>query len=129
MCGGTRCPRPGTTAPPSARSAVRPCRGGRAPELDNFEQLQQLGRLVARIHLVGATAEFENRPQIDVESYGIASREYLLDEDFIPDEMRDVYASIADLVIDDAGSEVCRQWLARSFQALWRGSLANPHQA
>jgi len=82
------------------RLAVYPCRGGRAPDLDNFEQLQQLGRLVARIHLVGATADFENRPQIDVESYGIASREYLLDEDFIPDEMRDVYASIADLVID-----------------------------
>ncbi len=82
------------------RVAVYPCRGGRAPELDDFEALQQLGRLVARIHLVGDTADFEYRPQIDVESYGIASREYLLDEGFIPDEMHDAYASIAELVID-----------------------------
>ena len=82
------------------RVAVYPCRGGRAPELDDFEALQQLGRLVARIHLVGDTADFEYRPQIDVESYGIESREYLLDQGFIPDEMHDAYASIAELVID-----------------------------
>jgi len=87
------------------RIAVYPCRGGRAPELDDFEALQQLGRLVARIHLVGAITDFEYRPQIDVESYGIESREYLLDEGFIPDEMCDVYASIAELVIE--GIERC----------------------
>ena len=33
------------------RLAVYPCRGGRAPDLDNYELLNQLGRLVARIHL------------------------------------------------------------------------------
>lgn len=82
------------------RLAVYPCRGGRAPELDDWDQLQQLGRLVARIHLVGETSDFEDRPQIDVDSYGIASRDFLLDEDFIPEEMRDAYAGIADLVID-----------------------------
>lgn len=87
------------------RLAVHDCRGGRAPELDDFDQLQQLGRLVARIHLVGQTADFADRPQIDVDSYGIQSYEYLLDEDFIPEEMREAYSSIADLVID--GVEQC----------------------
>ena len=87
------------------RLAVHPCRGGRAPELDDVDQLQQLGRLVARIHLVGETAEFVDRPQVDVQSYGIDSFEYLLDEDFIPDEMREAYSSVADLVID--GVEEC----------------------
>ena len=87
------------------RLAVHPCRGGRAPELDNLDTLQQLGRLVARIHLVGETADFEYRPQIDVESYGIESYEYLLDEDFIPEEMREAYSSVADQVID--GVEQC----------------------
>ena len=82
------------------RLAVYPCRGGRAPELDDLDQLQQLGRLVARIHLVGETADFADRPQIDIESYGIASRDYLLAEEFIPDEMREAYSSIAELVID-----------------------------
>ncbi|MCZ6773984.1 MAG: serine/threonine protein kinase [Proteobacteria bacterium] len=85
------------------RLAVYPCRGGRAPELDDFDQLQQLGRLVARIHLVGEISDFANRPQIDVESYGTASCEFLLDEEFIPDEMRDAYSSVAELVIDGVG--------------------------
>jgi len=85
------------------RLAVYPCRGGRAPELDDLDQLQQLGRLVARIHLVGETADFANRPQIDVESYGTSSCDYLLDEEFIPDEMRDAYSSVAELVIDGVG--------------------------
>lgn len=82
------------------RLAVYPCRGGRAPDLDNLDQLRQLGRFVARIHLVGETADFEHRPDIDVESYCIASREFLLDEGFIPDEMCEVYEGIADMIID-----------------------------
>ena len=82
------------------RLAIYPCRGGRAPELDDLDQLQQLGRLVARIHLVGEIADFDNRPQIDVESYGISSCDYLLDEEYIPDEMREAYSSVAELVID-----------------------------
>lgn len=82
------------------RLAVYPCRGGRAPDLDNEQQLRQLGRFVARMHLVGETRDFENRPRVDIESYGILSRDYLLDEEFIPDEMYEVYESIADLVLD-----------------------------
>ena len=38
------------------RLAVFPCRGGRAPDLDNYKLLTQLGRLVARIHLEGAVS-------------------------------------------------------------------------
>ena len=40
------------------RVAVYPSRGGRAPDLDNFALLRQLGRFVARIHLVGESATF-----------------------------------------------------------------------
>jgi Ser/Thr protein kinase RdoA (MazF antagonist) len=84
------------------RLAVYESRGGRAPELDNEEQLRQLGRFVARIHAVGETAAFQWRPAIDIESYGVDSCDYLLDEDFIPEEMREVYAGIAEDVIDGA---------------------------
>ena len=66
------------------RLAVFPCRGGRAPDLDNYELLTQLGRLVARIHLAGEQTMFQHRPTIDIESYGVQSVEYLLDHDFIP---------------------------------------------
>ena len=48
------------------RFAVYPCHGGRAPDLDNYDLLRQLGRFVARIHLIGATKHFGHRPTIVV---------------------------------------------------------------
>jgi len=87
------------------RVAVYPCRGGRAPDLDNYELLKQLGRFVARIHLIGETADFEFRPSIDVDSYAIESREFLLEHDFISAELRPAYESVAALVID--GVDAC----------------------
>lgn len=87
------------------RLAVYPCRGGRSPDLDNYELLTQLGRLVARIHLEGETRRFEHRPSIDIESYGVDSIDYLLDHDFIPLDNCDAYESVAELVLD--GVEAC----------------------
>jgi Ser/Thr protein kinase RdoA (MazF antagonist) len=87
------------------RLAVYPCHGGRAPDLDNYELLTQLGRLVARIHLEGEITAFKHRPRIDIESYGVESIDYLLDNDFMPEANRAAYESIADLVLD--GVEAC----------------------
>lgn len=93
------------------RFAVYPCHGGRAPELDDLELLEQLGRLVARIHQVGATADFEFRPEIDLESYGIESCEFLLEEDFIPPELRPAYEGVSELLLD--GVERCYEQAGR----------------
>lgn len=82
------------------RLAVYPCHGGRSPELDNEQQQRQLGRFVARIHAVGEVREFATRPRVDIDSYAVDSCDFLLEHDFIPDEMRDVYAGVADEVID-----------------------------
>jgi Ser/Thr protein kinase RdoA (MazF antagonist) len=87
------------------RVAVYECHGGRAPDLDDYDLLTQLGRLVARIHLEGQTRPFTHRPSIDIDSYGVESLEYLLDHDFIPDENLDAYESVAELVLD--GIEAC----------------------
>lgn len=87
------------------RLAVYPCRGGRAPDLDNYDLQTQLGRLVGRIHLEGETRRFEHRPTIDINSYGVESLEYLVDNDFIPDDNREAYESVAELVLD--GVETC----------------------
>ena len=76
------------------RVSVSPCRGGRAPDLDNRELSKQLGRLVARIHLTGETRPFEFRHDLDIESFGYRSADYLLDNDFIPFEMTEVYEGI-----------------------------------
>ena len=87
------------------RLAVYECHGGRAPDLDNFELQTQLGRLVARIHLEGATRRFEHRPTINIHSYGVESLEYLLDNDFIPEDNREAYETVSELVLD--GVEAC----------------------
>jgi|TARA_B110000116_G_C16780243_1_gene557900 Ser/Thr protein kinase RdoA (MazF antagonist) len=82
------------------RISVSPCRGGRSPDLDNGDLMRQLGRLVARIHLVGETDDFHDRPGLDIESYGYASCDYLLDNNFVPDEMCEVYEGIAEHLFD-----------------------------
>lgn len=87
------------------RFSVYPCRGGRAPELDNYDLSRQLGRLIARIHNVGETHEFQYRPTIDVDSYGSSSVDYLLDNEIIPFELEEAYESVAEQILD--GVEAC----------------------
>ena len=89
------------------RLSVYPCHGGRAPELDDLELQEQLGRLVARIHLEGEVRDFEHRPGIDIDSYGTDSADFLLEHEFIPDANIDAYESIVELVLD--GVETCYQ--------------------
>lgn len=87
------------------RLAVYACHGGRSPDLDNYELQTQLGRLVARIHLEGETRRFSHRPGIDINTYGVESRDFLVDQDFIPEDNLDAYCSVAELVLD--GVEAC----------------------
>ena len=87
------------------RFAVYPRRGGRAPDLDDHEMLRQLGRLVARIHLIGETRSFKHRPGIDIDSFGVASSQYLLEHDFIPDALYAAYESVVDDLL--TGIEAC----------------------
>lgn len=82
------------------RFALYPCRGGRAPELDNPEHLEQLGRLLGRIHAVGACRNFEHRPTLDIDSFAIAPSNYLLEHDFLPDYLKDVYANLIENLIE-----------------------------
>lgn len=76
------------------RFALYPCHGGRAPELDDHDLLTQLGRLVARMHLQGERRPFHHRLRLGVESYGEAACKFLLAADFIPEDLRAVYAGV-----------------------------------
>ncbi len=76
------------------RLSVSPCRGGRAPDLDDTNLLRQLGRLVARMHLIGETKSFQNRPMLDIETYGYQSCEFLLEAEFIPESLEEPYDGI-----------------------------------
>ena len=89
------------------RFAVYPRRGGRAPELDDPDTLEWLGRFIGRIHAVGAIKPFVHRPAFDVASFGIEPRDWLLDGDWIPGDLYDSYASVIDQALD--GVEECFQ--------------------
>jgi Ser/Thr protein kinase RdoA (MazF antagonist) len=68
--------------------AVYPRHGGRTPELEHSDTLQWLGRFIARIHAVGATGPFAERPAIDAQSFGHEPRAWLLAHEFIPPDLR-----------------------------------------
>jgi len=64
--------------------SVSPRRGGRAPELDDAEVLEWIGRFLGRIHQVGAARPFAHRPALNLQSFGTDSRDWLLAQDMIP---------------------------------------------
>lgn len=79
----------------SFRFALFPRVGGRAPLLDNTRNQEQLGRFVARMHAVGASASFVARPALTIEGFGVESYRYLLEQGFIPKDLTEAYESLA----------------------------------
>ena len=86
------------------RYSVSPRRGGRAPELDDPEVLQWLGRLMARLHIVGRQARFEQRPTLSVEQLGRSAWRWLRDHGDLPDPQRAVWLAAAEQALDTAQS-------------------------
>ena len=77
------------------RFAVFRRQGGRTPELDQPGTLEWIGRFMGRIHAVGARTAFTARGALDINSYGIQAREWLLAHGDIPDELRESWSSIS----------------------------------
>ncbi|MEO7744499.1 MAG: serine/threonine protein kinase [Usitatibacter sp.] len=82
------------------RFAVYPRRGGRAPELDDGEVLEWLGRFIGRIHAVGATKAFRARPVLDIASLGDEPRAFLLASGLIPPDLLAAWRQVADLALE-----------------------------
>ncbi len=82
------------------RFAIFPKHGGRAPELDNPDTLEWLGRFIGRIHAVGATQAYQSRPTLDMSSFGRMPLDYLLANDFIPADLLAAYQSTAEMVLE-----------------------------
>ncbi|TNE80762.1 MAG: serine/threonine protein kinase [Gammaproteobacteria bacterium] len=93
----------------SFRFALYPRKGGQGPELDNLDNLHLLGKLLGRIHAVGAVRPFIHRPFLDSQSFGHEAA--ALVSDFIPAELKLSYDSLVrdllqgvDEVIANAGA-------------------------
>ena len=82
------------------RVSVADCHPGRPPELDDADLLEQLGRLIARIHLHGETSDFMHRPALTIEDFGDRSADFLLEKHFIPVELEAVYDGLVEHLLD-----------------------------
>ncbi len=86
------------------RFSIYPCRGGRAPELDNPDHLEMLGRFVGRMHAMGATSDYQFRPQISIDSYAIEPNRFILKNKFIPSHLLEAWTSLVDVLIGQIGN-------------------------
>ena len=87
--------------------SVSPRRGGRAPELDDPDVLEWVGRFLARIHSVGARQPFGCRPALDVQTFGADSREWLLSNDKVPLDVQSAWERESQIAIDLIANYPC----------------------
>lgn len=79
--------------------ALYPRQGGHAPEFDNLDNLLILGRMLGRMHRIGAVQRFAERPTLDSQSFGHASVA-LISEKFIPSEYCESYRILTSQLLE-----------------------------
>ncbi|MBU1690361.1 MAG: serine/threonine protein kinase [Gammaproteobacteria bacterium] len=75
------------------RFTISPRQPGRAPELDDPDTLEWMGRFIGRIHAVGAIEPFAHRPTISIATFGEEPYRYIIDNGFIPPDLEAAYIS------------------------------------
>ncbi|GAA6142996.1 serine/threonine protein kinase [Hydrogenophaga sp. 5NK40-0174] len=76
--------------------SVCPRRGGRRPELDDFDTLEWMGRFLARIHQVGSQRPFVHRPRLDACTYATGPKTWLLSHQAIAPEVQRAWSAALD---------------------------------
>ncbi len=79
--------------------------GGRAPELTNLDHLYRLGKFMGRIHAVGKSRPFQHRPTLSIDSFIIRPRQYILDNNFLPDLYIPSYKAIVADILEHVESK------------------------
>jgi Ser/Thr protein kinase RdoA (MazF antagonist) len=82
------------------RFAVYERRGGRWPELGTSEDREWLGRFLGRIHAVGATQRFHDRPTLDRDEMGANAAEEVLEGDWLPSHLVVSYERVTEQLVD-----------------------------
>ena len=77
------------------RYALSARHGGRAPELEANDQLQWLGRLIARMHLIGARTPFVHRGRLDRASMVEQPTQAVLESSLLPMSLHTNYRAAA----------------------------------
>ena len=87
--------------------SVSPSRGGRPPELDDPDVLEWIGRFLARIHTVGAAQPFASRPTLNLQTFGIDSRDWLLAHEQVPLDVQSAWTKASQTALDAIGAHGC----------------------
>jgi len=82
------------------RFALFPREGGKPLELDNLEHLEWMGRLLGRLHAKGACGTFLHRPTFNVNTFGYEPYHFLLENNFIPPEIKHNYCYAIDNALE-----------------------------
>lgn len=101
--------------------SVSPRRGGRPPELDDFEVLEWIGRFLARLHEVGRARPFVHRPALDLASFGWAARDSLLQSQALPADALGPWRAACDEALERIAAHPLCQRASGRFDA---GQLA-----
>jgi Ser/Thr protein kinase RdoA (MazF antagonist) len=78
--------------------AVFPKIGGRSPDELSDEQAAQVGRLLARLHNVGATKKAEHRLTLSPETYGLQNLKHLVDQNILPPDVKAAYVATVETI-------------------------------
>ncbi len=82
-----------------------PKAGGRSPDELKDDQLDQLGRLLARVHMVGGRSESPSRLRLTPETYGLRNATFLAQSGALPAEISAAYQSVVQQLVD-----LCTPW-------------------
>lgn len=97
--------------------------GGRQPEDLSPERLEQLGRLIARMHAVGMRRQAPARVRLTPDSYGRASVGFLTDSGRIPGHLETRIHSVMDPLLDLADERFRNHALQRIHGDCHAGNL------
>ncbi len=102
------------------RFSLFPRKGGRAPELDNLDNLYTLGQCLGRMHRVGQADSFQHRPSLTWQSYGEESLDTALR--LVPSGLRPAYISLGRDIL-----KLVQQRFADSADVRWIRCHADCH--
>lgn len=81
---------------------------GRSPDELFDDQLQRLGRLLARVHMIGAQKEAPNRIELTPAVYGLQNLELLLQTGLCPEAIEPYYKQMVESICS-----MCAPWFER----------------
>lgn len=80
---------------------------GRAPECGDRDTLRQIGRVLGRLHSIGARQPFTHRGRLGIERFGDAAVDAILASRLLPRPLEEKFLDVADALLD----EVDARWI------------------